>query len=596
MKDEKIETEIKISFTKDVLPYVIPLTCILTIKNSNMDFVKMLNDIKENPELLDTFDDQCLIWWNKKDLIDLIKDIVYNYFDKSSNTYNISIQFKMSLQSLIDNPKKLLELINDCLKPKEVEKKINGEVFTPMILVNEMLDKLPIEVWTNKNLKWLDPASGMGNFPIAVYLRLMEGLKDEITDIKNRKKHILENMLYMSELNKKNILVCKQLFDINNEYKLNIYEGDSLKLDYYEQFKIKKFDIVIGNPPYQEIGISGKPIHGKIQLYTKFIIKFMNITKYLLFITPSSILTPSSSVYNLLIKDNHMIYLNVNNLILKKYFSNVGSTFCYYLIKNTNISNKTTIENEYNIFEEELFKYDFLPKIITKETLSLNNKILKNKDIIFERKDSWECKLLNNNKDDIYKYPQYLKHNLIKYSKEPHNLQDKHKVILFRSGYLNPIYTTFGFGGNILYKLVNNQIEGTNIVNNYNNKIIKFILDMNKFSGFNNQKIINMIYNDDFIEKIDIIQKYNITNNEIKFIELYTNKGFKDTSNENKIEKPINNFNIIKYKNKEYILKGNIMYKTKKDENNNIIKGSKCGLWNDGNVEPYPKKDKTVDV
>ena len=111
--------ELQISFTKDVLPYVIPLTCILTIKNSNMDFVKMLNDIKNNPELLDTFDDQCLIWWNKKDLIDLIKDIVSKYFDKSSNTYNISVQFKMSLQSLIDNPKELLELINDCLKPED---------------------------------------------------------------------------------------------------------------------------------------------------------------------------------------------------------------------------------------------------------------------------------------------------------------------------------------------------------------------------------------------------------------------------------------------------------------------------------------------
>ena len=192
----------------DILAYVIPLTCILTIKNSNMDFVKMLNDIKENPNLLDTFDDQCLIWWNKKDLIDLIKNIVNKYFDKSSNTYNISVQFKMSLRSLIDNPKELLELINDCLKPKEIEKKENGEVFTPMILINEMLDKLPKEVWTNKNLKWLDPATGMGNFPIAVYLRLMEELKDEIKDTKERKKHILENMLYMSELNKKNVLIC----------------------------------------------------------------------------------------------------------------------------------------------------------------------------------------------------------------------------------------------------------------------------------------------------------------------------------------------------------------------------------------------------
>jgi predicted RNA-binding protein len=74
LEEEKKETQI--SFTKDVLPYIIPLTCILTIKNKNMDFVTMLNDIKENPELLETFDDQCLIWWNKKDLLDLIKEII----------------------------------------------------------------------------------------------------------------------------------------------------------------------------------------------------------------------------------------------------------------------------------------------------------------------------------------------------------------------------------------------------------------------------------------------------------------------------------------------------------------------------------------
>jgi hypothetical protein len=46
------------------------------------------------------------------------------------------------------NPKELLELINDCLKPEEIEKKQFGEVFTPMTLINEMLDKLPNEVWT----------------------------------------------------------------------------------------------------------------------------------------------------------------------------------------------------------------------------------------------------------------------------------------------------------------------------------------------------------------------------------------------------------------------------------------------------------------
>ncbi len=69
------------------------------------------------------FDDMSLIWWNKKGLINIIKNIVSKYFDKSFNTYNISINFKMSLHSLIDSPKELLELINECLKPKDVEKK-----------------------------------------------------------------------------------------------------------------------------------------------------------------------------------------------------------------------------------------------------------------------------------------------------------------------------------------------------------------------------------------------------------------------------------------------------------------------------------------
>ena len=50
--------------------------------------------------------------------------------------YEISVQCKMSLQSLTDNPKELLELITECLKPKDIEKKQFGEVFTPMCLVN----------------------------------------------------------------------------------------------------------------------------------------------------------------------------------------------------------------------------------------------------------------------------------------------------------------------------------------------------------------------------------------------------------------------------------------------------------------------------
>jgi hypothetical protein len=49
----------------------------------------------------------------------------------------------------------------------------------------------------------------MGNYPIAIYLRLINTLKDVIIDYEERKKHILENMLYMGELNKKNVYISR---------------------------------------------------------------------------------------------------------------------------------------------------------------------------------------------------------------------------------------------------------------------------------------------------------------------------------------------------------------------------------------------------
>ena len=275
----------------------------------------------------------------------------------------------MSLQSLINKPDKLLEYINSCLKPKNIEKKEFGEVFTPMSVINEMLDKLPLEVWSNPKLTWFDPASGMGNFPIAVYLRLMNGLEKEIIDEKKRKKHILENMLFMSELNKKNVYICKQIFDIKGKYKLNIHQGDSLKLDCKKTFNKKTFDIIIGNPPYNKGGIKScktDDTRKKTEtIWPKFIIKSFEWLKkdgYLVFINPLSWLRKSHPIHQQML-EKYIIWMKLWDTAKSIEIIHGEIPISLYVLKNTLNTNKDKTEIISEIKRQ---------KIITKSFVYLN--------------------------------------------------------------------------------------------------------------------------------------------------------------------------------------------------------------------------------
>jgi len=54
---------------------------------------------------------------------------------------------------------------------RKSRRKITAEDFTPPELVNEMLDKLPPEVWTDPTKTFCDPTGGDGNFVVEVLKR-----------------------------------------------------------------------------------------------------------------------------------------------------------------------------------------------------------------------------------------------------------------------------------------------------------------------------------------------------------------------------------------------------------------------------------------
>jgi len=255
----------------------------------------------------------------------------------------------------INEPDKLLEFINGELKPNEKEKKENGEVFTPLSLVNEMLDKLDEayikehgkSIFTEEGFKWLDPAVGIGNFPIIVYQRLMKGLITKIPNEEDRRKHILEQMIYSAELTPKNVFIYKQIF-CGDKYKLNIYEGNTLKMDFKKAFKLlndfEGFDVILGNPPFQE-----KVGPNKTEtLWGKFIIKSLTLLKssgYLVFLHPSGWRNIDGKFKNIQkeILSRDLQYLEIHNEKdgLKTFSS--STRYDWYVLKNEMVDTTNTI-------------------------------------------------------------------------------------------------------------------------------------------------------------------------------------------------------------------------------------------------------------
>jgi len=118
---------------------------------------------------------------------------------------------------------KISHILNKGYQTSEKQKK-HGEVFTPFPLIEEMLDKLPQEIWSDKTKTWLDPAAGIGNFHAIVLERL------EANGIS--RKWALENQLFFIEYNELSAKLIKRIFDPQNEFAMNIICGDALTINY----------------------------------------------------------------------------------------------------------------------------------------------------------------------------------------------------------------------------------------------------------------------------------------------------------------------------------------------------------------------------
>jgi len=472
----------------------------------------------------------------------------------------------------------------------------SDEVFTPPEIAKLMLDNLPKEIWEDENTKFLDPVSKTGVFLREITSRLIDGLERKIPNLEKRINHILKNQVYglsiteLTSLISRRTLYCSKYANsefsiskfndvegnikfINSKHKWsqkNVCEYCGVNKELYDRNKKlenyaysfiheqnldnifnMKFDVIIGNPPYQmSDGGSGG---SAIPIYHKFINTAKKLNpRFLTMIVPSRWFAGGRGLDNF--RDEML-----NDKRISKIFDFPNSSDCFpgveikggvcYFLWERDYSGQCEItninKNKKNVLKRPLVEKNLNFFIRYNQSISIIRKILKNDekkiDSLISPMKPFGFRTFfkgskNKKKNSVKIFHNggegYVANNEIKINKE---IIDKHKVFITRG---------YGAGESFPHQILNKPFYGEpgsvcsetyvfigpfkskkvceNVISYIKTKFFRFLVLMIKNTQDAPRSVYRLVPIQDFNEKMSdeyLYKKYQLTDSEIKFID-----------------------------------------------------------------------------
>lgn len=386
----------------------------------------------------------------------------------------------------------------------DLSKGILGQPDSPIIYQN-MLDSIPDSVFLKDNVKILTPACGHTT-EADVVVKKMKSL--------GRTDQEIQDSIYLVD-------------------KYKVFTKDAIRKGYKNVFKANflewsvdlKFDVIIGNPPYQGTNtVSDDRTQPKNHnLWTKFIHKSFEVIEdagYVAFVTPDSWMSPTNDVFQLF-KENQLHTVDVE---CGQHFT-VGSSFTSWVAQKAPVTKDTKFNNT----SVNLKNFPYLPRDLN-NTLEIHKKVINSSYDALDIKGDTTC---HSSKDVVSKteskefcYELLHTNAQTRYGKIKSKYFDNIKVMWTLSGYYKPKVDlgTSGFTEVNQAIIVANQKEADAVYSYMNSKLYYFIVTTAKWSGFLNGKVFKMlpdlgksvVYTDE-----DLYKLFGLTQQEIEVVESY---------------------------------------------------------------------------